>query len=690
MRYWLRGKAGGLLVFLLIALLVIGGLGWVTAAALRLEEEHLEEQAQVELQGQLQLALSLLDSRVRPLLAREDSRPYNHYSAIYAPSVAFTNDGAACPSGTMLEPSPLLNADLPEWMLLHFQADEETGWGSPQVLSLALRARFQNANLESLLKNATDERARLLRELACQLVPKELMAAAREHRAEPSTNLRDTAVVPAPPQPQPNNNEPAGSYTSFANPANPVTPPNYSLGQMGGQGGMNNMPAQQLADSISRKRAVQESKLKQESQAVSQKEDPDAAQINTSRNGADWLFRNSVDNAKKAARNNVQVDVKLSPMVPLWLTAADGQERLVLARVVQVGDRPVCQGILLDGATLRQVLLSEVNDLFPGAQLVPVRDELPATERAAPRMTALPLQLDPGPAALRTPTAGWTPLRVGLTLAWSAALVALSAVGLGGWSLLDLSERRIGFVSAVTHELRTPLTTLRLYLDMLTGGLVKEEQQRREYLHTLRAEAERLNRLVGNVLDYSRLENRRPRLARTTVRVADLLEQVRDTWQGRCQDAGKELVVESAVDGGALLYTDVELVQQVLCNLLDNACKYSRGSADGHVWLRARREGGAQVVLEVEDRGPGVPARERRAIFRPFRRGRSAEVTAGGVGLGLALARRWASVLGGSLCLRSVAEGTGACFQFALPLVAGATGRAEGGEAGGSGVGEKG
>jgi signal transduction histidine kinase len=684
MRYWLRGKAGGLLVFTLIAALVVGGLGWVTAAALRLEQEHLQEQAQVALQGQLQLALSLLDSRVRPLLAREDSRPYNHYSAIYAPSVAFTNDGTACPSGTMLEPSPLLNADLPDWMLLHFQADEETGWGSPQVLSLALRARFQNANLERLPKNATDDRARLLRELACQLVPKVILAAAREHGAEPS--VRDTAVMPAPPQPLNNNNEPASSSTTYANPANPG---NYLQQGQGGQGGMNMMPSQQLADSFSRKREQQESKLKQESRAVSQKEDPDAAQINTSRNGAEWLFRNSVDNAKKAARNNVQVDVALSPMVPLWLTSADGQERLVLARVVQVGDRQVCQGILLDGAGLRKVLLGEVNDLFPEAQLLPVQDEVPPAERAARRMTALPLQLDPGAAALQAPVAGWTPLRIGLTLAWAAALVALSAVGLGGWSLLDLSERRIGFVSAVTHELRTPLTTLRLYLDMLTGGLVKEEQQRREYLHTLRAEAERLNRLVGNVLDYSRLENRRPRLAQTTVRLADLLEQVRDTWRGRCQDAGKELVVESAVDGGALLYTDVELVQQVLCNLLDNACKYSRGSADGHVWLRARREGEARLVLEVEDRGPGVPARERRAIFRPFRRGRSAEVTAGGVGLGLALARRWASVLGGSLCLRCGAEGTGACFQFALPLMTGAAGGNGRGGQGGGGAGEK-
>src|SRR5207249_4896807 len=141
---------------------------------------------------------------------------------------------------------------------------------------------------------------------------------------------------------------------------------------------------------------------------------------------------------------------------------------------------------------------------FPEAQLLPVQDEVPPAERAARRMTALPLQLDPGAAALRAPVAGWTPLRIGLTLAWAAALVALSAVGLGGWSLLDLSERRIGFVSAVTHELRTPLTTLRLYLDMLTGGLVKEDKTKDEYLQTLGIETERLNRLVGNVLDFSR------------------------------------------------------------------------------------------------------------------------------------------------------------------------------------------
>jgi signal transduction histidine kinase len=309
------------------------------------------------------------------------------------------------------------------------------------------------------------------------------------------------------------------------------------------------------------------------------------------------------------------------------------------------------------------VLEEKVRDLFPNATLTPVHDGEEAPPGLA--MTSLPFRLDPGPLVV-PPEPGWTPLRVGLTLAWTAALVALLAVGLGGWSLLDLSERRIRFVSAVTHELRTPLTTLRLYLDMLLGGMVRDEGQRKEYLETLNAEADRLSRLVGNVLDFSRLENQQPRLSRAPVKAADLLARLRDTWEARCRTADKELVVEDGLGEGAVLETDADLLQQVLGNLIDNACKYSRGAADRRVWLRARREAG-RVLFEVVDRGPGVPARERRAIFRAFRRGDRADVTAGGVGLGLALARRWARLLGGRLTLAPTSAEGGANFQVWLP-----------------------
>src|SRR5262249_15619716 len=154
------------------------------------------------------------------------------------------------------------------------------------------------------------------------------------------------------------------------------------------------------------------------------------------------------------------------------------------------------QGIVLDWTRLRSVLYDLVKDRFPEASFLPQREPVPS--RPERTMTALPVEMDPGP--LPSPAVEpWTPLRIGLALACAAALVGPSAVRLGGWSLLDLSERRIRFVSAVTHELRTPLTTLRLYLDMMAGGLVKDEERQAEYLQTLHAETDRLHRLVGNV-----------------------------------------------------------------------------------------------------------------------------------------------------------------------------------------------
>jgi signal transduction histidine kinase len=550
----------------------------------------------------------------------------------------------------VLEPSPLLSAELRDWMLLHFQVDEKGAWSSPQVPTKAIRNRLDNPRFKAALSNVTPERACLLTDLGGQTDAGNLLAAARARGAEPT--LHDTALLPSSHPTEPPNFL-GNNYTNpFANnaPANPA-----------GQQGEPQQQVAQAPDYGYAKRAQQQMRTTNESRAMNQKDNVDVANSILEPN-ADWP-----DRLNRGVRSE-QVEVVLSPMVPLWLARGDAPARLLFARVVQVADRQVVQGVLLDGPRLQERLAAEVSDLFPGARLLPVRgDEPPDPERTLRTMTALPFELDPGPApAVADP--GWTPLRVGLSLAWAAALVALLAVGLGGWSLIDLSERRIRFVSAVTHELRTPLTTLRLYLDMLTGGLVREERQREEYLHTLHAEADRLHRLIGNVLDFSRLEKQHPRLVKTSVAPAELLERVRAAWQGRCQDAGKELVVEDALAGAALIHTDAELVQQVLGNLIDNACKYSRDAADNHLWLRARREG-ARLVLEVEDRGPGVAPRERRAIFRPFRRGRGVDTTAGGVGLGLALARRWARLLGGHLTLHPGGDGTGACFRLELPIL---------------------
>jgi signal transduction histidine kinase len=719
MRTWLHGRRTGLLVFGLICVLVVGGLGWVTHAALQLEQEqaaararaehaeisrlwqrevehdaeiHRRERQQRQAQAEaafaarLKMALWRLDSRIAPVLAREDTRPYSHYSAIFAPSVILDNKGTAYDEAQVFEPSPLLNADMPEWMLLHFQTTLETGWGSPQVppddqVKQLVLNRIQ-------LGNVTRDRRKLLRDVA--------------------TNTSNELLIERVQKEQEKlNGGPGGQL--FEGVLQPVVPGGVGASKDGKKNMENSTQnSTQTYNPRGQPGKGQDQELRQ---FLLLKENSKVFAQNAAYQGQ-WMSKAKDDQPA----GTEQVVIRLSPMTPLWLPGQDQAARLMVARRVEIlgripdwvlvgttwpqaglpmnlataglcqyrkvpYPREVCQGILLDWPRLQQLLADEISDLFPKATFLPMRSDVP--EHPERTMTTLPVELDPGetpapdllavapaqpePALALPAVTGWTPLRVGLALAWAAALVALGAVGLGGLSLINLSERRARFVSAVTHELRTPLTTLRLYLDMLTGGVVNEQRQRDDYVHTLHQETERLHRLVSNVLDFSRLENQRPRLEKTPVAVDEVLESVRTAWETHCRDCGKELLVGNRLDAGARLITDLHLVQQILGNLIDNACKYSRGADDPHVWLRALRQGEA-LVLEVEDRGPGVAPREWRSIFRPFCRGHDVEAT-GGVGLGLALAQRWARLLGGTLTLQPSAfsQGTGARFRLELP-----------------------
>jgi len=356
--------------------------------------------------------------------------------------------------------------------------------------------------------------------------------------------------------------------------------------------------------------------------------------------------------------------IHLGSMRPQWVMGRDGTDMLVLVRSAKVDGKTVYQGVVVDWPKLEEELKSVVRDLFPNAQLLPVKDSSQVSPDRA--MTALPIQLDPGPEPELPPT-GWTTLRLGLVLAWLAAIIAFAAVGFAGWSLIDLAERRIRFVSAVTHELRTPLTSLRLYLDLLVSGMVQDEQKRQEYLGTLATESDRLHRLIDNVLDFARLEKRKKNGDIKPVSVASLLDPLRATWTDRVALDGKELVVISTIPPELEVSTDPAMIQQIVGNLIDNARKYTRDASDNRIWLSAKSGPGNHVVLEVEDRGAGIPASERKSIFKPFRRGKQADSKAGGAGLGLALAKSWAEVLGARLTYRPADGGAGACFRLELP-----------------------
>jgi signal transduction histidine kinase len=206
-----------------------------------------------------------------------------------------------------------------------------------------------------------------------------------------------------------------------------------------------------------------------------------------------------------------------------------------------------------------------------------------------------------------------------------------------------------------------------MYAEMLAEGMVPDSAQQKHYLSTLRAESVRLAHLVENVLCYARLERGRTDGRLEQLSLGQLVAQIRSRLAARAEQAGMQLVLETK-DGAAetTVRANVSAAEQILFNLVDNACKYAAAADDKRLHLTLEADNGA-AQLQVRDHGPGVSAAVRRRLFRPFSKSaREAAHTAPGVGLGLALSRRLARDMGGDLRLDD-ATTDGACFVLTLP-----------------------
>lgn len=355
-------------------------------------------------------------------------------------------------------------------------------------------------------------------------------------------------------------------------------------------------------------------------------------------------------------------DASTSPLHPVW--AGDA---LVLARRVTAGRRESIQACLVDWPAVQTWLVTSVNDLLPGARLIPVQTPNPIAEADTRLLASLPVGLDPGP-QVPMGAAGASPLRVSLLVAWACVLTAIAAVAGLLAGVASLSERRGAFVSAVTHELRTPLTTLRIYTEMLADGMVTDESQRRSYFQTLRAEADRLGHLVENVLAYSRLERNRAGYEVTSTHLGDILDRSARRLSDRAREASMELIdqIPNSVKATTVRANPLA-VEQILFNIVDNTCKYAASAADRRIELSGRTTDDERCVeLSVRDHGPGMPAARRGKGFRPFSKStQEAANSAPGLGLGLAISRRLAVSMGGDLHEASAPDG-GAVFTIRL------------------------
>jgi signal transduction histidine kinase len=250
-------------------------------------------------------------------------------------------------------------------------------------------------------------------------------------------------------------------------------------------------------------------------------------------------------------------------------------------------------------------------------------------------------------------------------LFWSglvAAIISASSLVILVWQTERLAQRRSQLAASAAHELRTPLAGLRMYSEMLAEGQGQAARSK-EYAERIAAEAERLGRVVSNLLGFARLER-----GNRTVRAepGDLGQAVAASVERQraiLESAG--LRVEGVISRGlAPVVFDRDAIDEIMANLLDNAEKHTRSVPNRFVRVELSEEA-TGVMLSVTDNGPGIPQSLRRRLFRPFARdGRPGGV--GGLGLGLALTRSLVQAQGADWMV-AAAPGGGARFTICFP-----------------------
>lgn len=226
-----------------------------------------------------------------------------------------------------------------------------------------------------------------------------------------------------------------------------------------------------------------------------------------------------------------------------------------------------------------------------------------------------------------------------------------------------LEQVRTEFVANVSHELRTPLTSIRGFVETLLEGALEDKNLCRRFLEIINNEAQRLQRLIEDLLTLSQLENRPPALPEKSVFLAKVLDKILEVVKPLASEKGITLETKLPSDLKPLSISE-NFLGQVLLNLLDNAIKYT--PPGGRVTVAASAQDN-NIRVEVSDTGIGIPPESLQRVFERFYRvdkARSREM--GGTGLGLAIVKHIIESHKGSVGVTSEV-GKGSTFFFTLP-----------------------
>jgi two-component system phosphate regulon sensor histidine kinase PhoR len=229
--------------------------------------------------------------------------------------------------------------------------------------------------------------------------------------------------------------------------------------------------------------------------------------------------------------------------------------------------------------------------------------------------------------------------------------------------LQKLQRVRSEFLGNVSHELRTPIFTLQGYLETLLNGAIDDPSVNRSFIEKASAHAARLNSLLNDLIDISRIESGEMKMSFRYFRVNDFLESVVNDFQQAAHQNQVTLKISLGTDGAVEVFGDKERLREVMSNLIDNAIKYNRERGEVNV-SSERLDGKVRIV--VSDSGVGIGDEHLSRIFERFYRvdkDRSREV--GGTGLGLAIVKHIVDAHGSKVDVQS-AVGKGTSFGFIL------------------------
>ncbi len=257
----------------------------------------------------------------------------------------------------------------------------------------------------------------------------------------------------------------------------------------------------------------------------------------------------------------------------------------------------------------------------------------------------------------------WTILALLFILFFGSGLIIRTIIH--DVNLLNLKSE---FIASVSHEFKTPLTSIGAILERLLDDEVKDPDKTQEYYRILCHDAERLKRLVKNVLDFTKIEEGKRVYKLASTDIVKLVQKEVDCFEKENRIAGFRVGIKTD-DNIPLIFTDEEAMSQALHNILDNAAKFSGQEKKINVEVIRKQD---IIEIAVSDRGIGIPENEQKKIFDKFYRGKQASsVSPTGTGLGLSLVKHIMDAQGGDVIVRSQ-PGEGSCISLILPIRKGA------------------